>query len=480
MCGVVGIAADCAVAPDLVLALVAMQHRGQDAAGIATRHDEQLTVHKASGTIDRALPDRDVRTHIGSSGIGHVRYPTHGSNTAADAHPFVTHMGSMAAAHNGNLTNTAALTRQLHTHSLTPLTQNDGEVMLLMLAQALFQRGGATGDDVVIAAVQDLMQRVQGAYTVVASLRIAGVASILAFRDPHGIRPAVYGQRGQDWVVASESVAIDAVGGKVVGDVPRGGAVLLRHGHAPTVVRIRQRARRSCALEAIYFARPDSRMDDARVITKRWALGEVTAQEWRRRGLQADVIVPIPDTARPAAHAMSEVLGIPYRDGFINNRPSERTFIMPDTSTRDAALRHKLNPIQEVFAGKRVLLVDDSVIRGSTMRRIATQVVGLGPKEIHLAVCSPPVKHPCFYGIDMPTEDELVAKVAGSAGLEPTLMSHFGVDSVTYLSRQGLAKAIGNTLCAACFDGEYPVLLTDQERRLIERNRRPIHGDGPK
>jgi amidophosphoribosyltransferase len=176
---------------------------------------------------------------------------------------------------------------------------------------------------------------------------------------------------------------------------------------------------------------------------------------------------------------MSERLGIPHREGFIKNRYSGRTFIMPDATTRDAALRLKLNPIREVFEGKRVLLVDDSVVRGSTMRRIAALVQSLGPKEVHLAVCSPPVKHPCFYGIDMPTKGELIANTVGNEDLETSLMSHFGVDSVTYLSRQGLATAVGNKLCAACFDGDYPVLLNDHERDLIQRNRRPSNGDAP-
>ncbi len=480
MCGVVGIASNTAVASRLVIALFAMQHRGQDAAGIATRDGRQLTLTKASGTVGQALPAQKVRTHAGHSGIGHVRYPTHGSNSAAEAHPFITHMGAIAVAHNGNLTNTDALMRRVYALGLMPLSRNDGELLLLLLAHALATRGGARSHEVVVQALTEVMQTVEGAYTVVVSLQIAGVDTVLCFRDLHGIRPAVYGQRGQDWVVASESVALDALGATLVSDVPGGSAVFLRHGKAPTTYAITSSTSRACSFENVYFARPDSRIEKQRVTATRWTMGDILAKEWSERGLQADVIVPIPDTSRPAAQAMSERLGIPHREGFIKNRYSGRTFIMPDATTRDAALRLKLNPIREVFEGQRVLLVDDSVVRGSTMRRIAALVQSLGPKEIHLAVCSPPVKHPCFYGIDMPTKGELIANTVGPLDLESTLRSHFGVDSVTYLSRQGLATAIGKPLCAACFDGDYPVLLNDHEREIIQRNRRPAHGDVPK
>jgi amidophosphoribosyltransferase len=479
MCGVVGITSNTAVAPRLVIALFAMQHRGQDAAGIATRDGRLVTLSKASGTVDQALPAKTVRTHAGHSGIGHVRYPTHGSNSAAEAHPFITRMGGIAVAHNGNLTNTDALLHRVHALDLMPLSRNDGELMLLLLAHALASRGGAQSDAVVVEALTEVMQVVEGAYTVVVSLQVAGVDTVLCFRDPHGIRPAVYGKRGNDWAVASESVALDALGASMVSDVPGGSAIFLRHNQEPKTYTIVSRPSRACSFENVYFARPDSRIEMQRVTATRWSMGDILAQEWALRGFQADVIVPIPDTSRPAAQAMSERLGIPHREGFIKNRYSGRTFIMPDATTRDAALRLKLNPIREVFEGKSVLLVDDSVVRGSTMRRIAALVLSLGPKEIHLAVCSPPVRHPCFYGIDMPTKEELIANTVGPDGLESTLRSHFGVDSVTYLSRQGLAKAVGKPLCAACFDGDYPVPLNDHERELIQRNRRPDHGDVP-
>lgn len=419
MCGVVGIASNTPVARRLTIALFAMQHRGQDAAGIATRDGNQVTLTKASGTVDQAIPAQAVRTHTGHSGIGHVRYPTHGSNSAAEAHPFITRMGGIAVAHNGNLTNTDSLLRRVHALGLMPVSRNDGELILLLLAHALATRGGARSDDVVVAAVTEVMQAVQGAYTVVVSLQVAGADTVLCFRDPHGIRPAVYGRRGQDWAVASESVALDALGASLIGDVPGGSIVFLRHGKEPTTYTITSRTSRACSFENVYFARPDSRIEKLRVTATRWNMGDILAQEWLERGHQADVIVPIPDTSRPAAQAMSERLGIPHREGFIKNRYSKRTFIMPDATTRDAALRLKLNPIREVFEDKRVLLVDDSVVRGSTMRRIAALVQSLGPKEIHLAVCSPPVKHPCFYGIDMPTQDELIANTAGPQGSSP-------------------------------------------------------------
>lgn len=205
-------------------------------------------------------------------------------------------------------------------------------------------------------------------------------------------------------------------------------------------------------------------------------MGEELARRWSERGLQADVVIAIPDTSRPAAQAMAEHLGLPHREGFIKNQYSGRTFIMPDAASREIALRLKLNPIREVFEGKRVLLVDDSVVRGATMRRIGSLVRSLGPKEVHLAVFSPPVRYPCFYGIDIPTKEELIANLAEEPELESVLCAHFGVDSVTYLEPEQLSRAIGSDLCSACFDGNYPVNVNNHERAFMQHQRRPGRG----
>jgi amidophosphoribosyltransferase len=224
----------------------------------------------------------------------------------------------------------------------------------------------------------------------------------------------------------------------------------------------------NCIFERIYFARPDSQMEEGRIYETRWKLGQRLGEEWRAKGMEADVVVPVPDTSRPAAQAMAEVLGLPYREGFIKNRYSGRTFIMPDPSTRDAALRLKLNTIPEIFEGKRVILVDDSVVRGTTVRRLASLVRQVRPSAVHLAVYSPPVKNPCFYGIDMPSRQELVAARLP----EDDWASAFGVDSVTFLSPTGLREIAGRPVCMACFDGSYPVPVSAAEEALIVVDRR--------
>jgi amidophosphoribosyltransferase len=227
-----------------------------------------------------------------------------------------------------------------------------------------------------------------------------------------------------------------------------------------------------CIFERVYFARPDSRMEDGRVNRTRWRMGRQLAKEWRARGFEADLVVAVPDTSRPAAQAMAEELGIPTREGFIKNRYSGRTFIMPDQKTRDAALRLKLNPIREMFEGNRVLLVDDSIVRGSTMRRIVQMLRDLKPESLHIAIFSPPVRHPCFYGIDMPTQDELVAARHDPEDVQDALAGYLGADSVTFLSVQGLAELSGPGFCMACFDGDYVVPVDDDERAEIIAERR--------
>ena len=264
--------------------------------------------------------------------------------------------------------------------------------------------------------------------------------------------------------MASESVALDALGAKRVGDLPPGGLLLLRAGEEPVLVEVEPLPARNCIFERIYFARPDSQMEEGRVYDIRWRLGERLGREWRTSGKVADVVIPVPDTSRPAAQAMAETLGLPFREGFIKNRYSGRTFIMPDAETRAAALRLKLNVIPEMFEGKRVILVDDSVVRGTTVRRLADLVRQVNPAEVHLAVYSPPVRNPCFYGIDMSTIDELYApRFLADGGLteeaQRKMAENLECDSLRYLPVESIAKAIDlprNHLCQACITGEYP------------------------
>ena len=475
MCGFIGLIGVPNAAPSIALALQAIQHRGQDAAGIATFDGGWFHLHKDMGLVSTALPARVVKTELpGTSGIGHVRYPTQGSSERGDAQPFMTRRPGIILAHNGNVTNMAELHRDLLARGWHVLSKCDSEPILLVLADALNQqRPAGHTEEEVAEAVRAVMVKVKGSYSVVAVLEVDGKETLLAFRDPHAIRPAVFGRRPDGaWICASESVALDVLGFERMGYVEAGEMMLFRAGEEPVRRRVLPREVRHCVFERIYFARPDSMMEDGRVNSMRGRLGRQLAHEWARKGFEADVVVAIPDTSRPAAFAIAETLGVPNREGFIKNRYSGRTFIMPDQHSRDAALRLKLNPIREVFEGRRVLLIDDSVVRGSTMRRIAAMVADLNPREVHLLIFSPPVKHPCYYGIDMPSEAELVAAGKTREALEEELAREFHVDSMTYLSTEGLREVAGEQVCSACFDGNYVVPVTEEEKGYILQDRR--------
>jgi len=469
MCGFVAILGREQAAPGLLLGLQAIQHRGQDAAGIATLNGHGLHLKKGMGMIAQAVGDLEGLT--GNAGIAHVRYPTAGVHaTSEDAQPFFTRRMGLLLAHNGNVTNVPEVKEGLRKQGVHVMSQCDAEPILLVLAQELTARRASnhTKHDL-RGAIAALFARVRGAYSVVLLMELEGERTLVAFRDPHGIRPGVWGRSEDGWVAASESVSLDVLGVEKAGDLPCGAALLFRLDREPELLEVAAPEPRPCVFERIYFARPDSRMEDGRVNRTRWRLGRQLAREWQAKGLDADVIVAVPDSSRPAAMAMAEELDIKHREGFIKNRYSGRTFIMPDQASRESALRLKLNPIREIFEGQRVLLVDDSIVRGSTMRRIVEMVRGLGPAELHVAIFSPPVREACFYGIDMPTREELVA-----ARLQPDeLADHFGADSLTYLSREGLAEVSGPDICAACFDGRYVVPVSAEERAQITANRRP-------
>ncbi|MCO4745798.1 MAG: amidophosphoribosyltransferase [Proteobacteria bacterium] len=475
MCGFVGIVGLDQVAPAIALGLQSIQHRGQDAAGIGTFEGGYFHLHKDLGMVTTALPRKVVAEELpGRSGIGHVRYPTQGNSERGDAQPFLTRRPGILLAHNGNVTNMEELQTDLLARGWHVLSKCDSEPILLVLADAL-NRLKPTGhtEDEVADAVRSVMQKVKGSYSVVATMHVDGKETMLAFRDPHGIRPAVFGRRKDgSWICASESVALDVLGFQREGFVDAGEMILFREGEEPVRRMVLPKEVKHCVFERIYFARPDSMMEDGRVNSLRGRLGRRLAKEWQAKGFEADVVVAIPDTSRPAAFAIAETLGIPHREGFIKNRYSGRTFIMPDQTTRDAALRLKLNPIREIFEGKRVVLIDDSVVRGSTMRRIAAMVKDLAPSEVHLLIFSPPVKHPCYYGIDMPSEDELIAAGKDREEIEAELAEAFHVDSVTYLSLDGLREVSGTNMCSACFDGDYVVPVTNSERSYILQDRR--------
>ena len=482
MCGFVGVIGAEDAANEVHMGLCALQHRGQDSAGIA-EFDQRFRVHLGLGLVTQAITAEDISHFKGSRAvIGHVRYPTRGTGHIEDAQPFLANPPGIVLAHNGNLTNVEELAESLAKKSFHMLSHCDAEPLLGTLAlKMLSARPFAHSDEDLISAVRELLDEVRGGYTAVAGMQLNGKPTLVVFRDPKGLRPCTIGRRGDSWMAASESVSMDPLGYSERFTPNPGELVILREGEEAQRFDLCNRGHTPCIFEKIYFARPDANMSGRSVYEGRMAFGQTLADEFSAKGLSGDVVIPIPDTSRPAAQAFAEHLGLPYREGFIKNRYSGRTFIMPDVATRARALRLKLNPIRSVFEGKRVILFDDSIVRGATIARISEMVRDLDTLEIHLAIHSPPVANPCFYGIDMTTPAELFAArfmhegYPGTAGLraaEIKMAAELKINSLTYLSVEGLDKAWGGPRCAACFDGKYPAEISDKDRQSIADDRR--------
>jgi amidophosphoribosyltransferase len=484
MCGFVGIVSPTSVAPEIHIALQALQHRGQDSAGIATMSGDgtRFGFERGLGTVTHAISAAELAALDGPVGLGHVRYPTVGKGVLADAQPFFYRQPGVLMAHNGNVTNVDELRAALSERSIHLLSSCDVEPALCEFADALnHQRraGHAIAD--ALAAFREVMARVRGAFTIVCALMLDGKPTLGVVRDRNGIRPGVIGRRRDGaWIAASESVALDALDFELADEPGPGEAVFLRAGEPPIRHRLDADGPSPCVFEFIYFARPDSLMHGRSVYETRLELGRQLAARIAAKGLEADVVVPVPDTARPAATAVAESLGLPLREGFIKNRYSGRTFIMPDAVSRDAALRLKLNPLRPELEGRRVLLVDDSIVRGTTLRRVLDLLRGAGAKAVHLAIHAPPVRHPCFYGIDMSTEEELFARrfPAEQDELERLAAVELGTDSLTYLSIGGMDAAFPGPRCAACFDGHYPREVPASDRAAIAHDRRAATARG--
>ena len=466
MCGIVGIVSSQSVNQPLYDALQLLQHRGQDAAGIVTMDGSMFHMHKNLGMVRDVFRTRDMRNLIGTAGIAHVRYPTAGSaSSPAEAQPFyVNSPFGIVLAHNGNLTNTEALHREVFMDDLRHVnTGSDSEVLLNVLAHELQEavHGHRLTIDDVFNAVAGVHHRCKGAYAVVAM--IAGFG-LLAFRDPNGIRPLLIGRmEGEadgEWIVASESVAVEPMGYSVVRDVAPGEAVLITHDGQ---LHSRQCARDTrftpCIFEYVYFARPDSIMDGASIYEARLRMGEYLAEKIKRdfSHLPIDVVIPIPDTSRPSALQLAYKLDLPYREGFIKNRYIGRTFIMPGQASRKKSVRQKLNAMPLEFKDKNVLLVDDSIVRGTTSREIIQMARDAGARSVYFASASPPVRFPNVYGIDMPTRAELLA----NGRTDEEIARELGADGVIYQDLPDLIAAVKSVhpsfeqFDASCFDGCY-------------------------
>jgi amidophosphoribosyltransferase len=483
MCGILGIVAHSPVNQLLYDGLLLLQHRGQDAAGIVTSEHNSFHMHKGGGMVRDVFRTRNMRSLPGNLGIAHCRYPTAGSAfKVAEAQPFyVNSPFGIVLGHNGNLINSEQLKEEMfRTDRRHVNTGSDSEVLVNVLAHELEQASVKLRLDpaAIFAAVASVHRRVRGAYAVVAMIAGYGV---LAFRDPFGIRPLVIGYNetpaGTEYMVASESVAVDALGFRVLRDVAPGEAVFIdEDGRFHAQQCAPQASLNPCIFEYVYLARPDSLIDGASVYETRLHMGEKLAEKIRRqyRHLQVDVVIPIPDSSRPSALQLAAGLGVPYREGFVKNRYIGRTFIMPGQAVRSKSVRQKLNPMSMEFSGKNVLLVDDSIVRGTTSREIVQMARESGARRVFFASAAPPVRFPNVYGIDMPTRAELIAAHRS----EDEVTRELGADALIYQDLDALKDAVRQanprltSFETSCFDGVYVTGdVTSDYLRAIEIHR---------
>ncbi len=476
MCGIAAIVSHQAVNQELYDALTVLQHRGQDAAGIVTCERGRLHLRKDNGLTRDVFTDDQMFKLKGNMGIAHVRYPTAGCTSSAEAQPFyVNSPFGLTLAHNGNLTNTEELKQALFLEDQRHInTDSDSEVLLNVFAHELQSLGklDLSVDDI-FQAVSGVHRRCRGAYAVV--IMIAGVG-ILGFRDPHGIRPIVFGERkseqGSEFMIASESVALDVLGFELIRDIEPGEAVFIEEsGTLHTKQCAESTDHCPCIFEYVYFARPDSIIDRISVYKARLRMGEKLAKKVQREWLDhdIDVVIPIPDTSRTAALQMANILGVKYREGFIKNRYIGRTFIMPGQKMREKSVKQKLNAISLEFDGKNVLLVDDSIVRGTTSEQIIQMARDAGAKKVYFASAAPPVRYPNVYGIDMPAAHELIAHNR----TEEEVCVAIGADKVIYQDLNDLIDAVrkGNQdiehFDTSCFSKEY--ITGDIDDAYLER-----------
>ena len=444
MCGVFGIRSDERdVARVAYFGMYALQHRGQESAGIAVSDRGRLTVMRDMGLVAHVFSEQQLQALPGDVAIGHTRYSTTGSALWANAQPVVHHGRErrVALGHNGNLTNAAELREELVAAGIRFSSSSDTEVIAAFLAL----EAGPLPE-----AVARTMARLEGAYSVVA---LAG-DTLVAFRDPHGIRPLELGRIGDDWVIASESCAFDLIGATWEREVRPGEVVWVEGKELHSAQALPEGRGALCIFEHVYFARPDSRLAGTEVHGSRVRMGQRLAQE---APAEADLVMPIPDSGTPAAIGFAKESGIPYEEGLIKNRYVGRTFIQPDQALREQGIRMKFNPLDEI-AGRRIVIVDDSIVRGNTMRALVAMLFDSGAAEVHVRVSSPPVVSPCFYGIDMADEDQLAA--AHRSGEE--MCAHVGATSLHYLSLEGMQWATRlpeGSVCRACFTRDYPTLV---------------------
>jgi len=489
MCGIIGLFGQSAVNQDIYDALTVLQHRGQDAAGIVTEEDGKFYLRKSNGLVRDVFRTRHMKNLKGNIGIGHVRYPTAGSSSCAEAQPlYVNSPYGIVLAHNGNLTNQAQLAAELFETDHRHLnTSSDSEVLLNILANELQIRNKVTlSKEDIFSSVESLHLRCRGAYAVLAAISGHGM---IAFRDPHGIRPLIMGERvaknGQkEYMFASESVALDVLGFENMHDLEPGEIIYIDEaGHKSHHISKAAEKASPCIFEYIYFARPDSIIDGSSVYKARVRMGEYLAdkikKEWPNHDI--DVVIPVPESSRPSAMELAVQLGVKFREGFIKNRYIGRTFIMPGQEERKKSVKQKLNPIELEFQDKNVLLVDDSIVRGTTSHQIIEMARNAGAKKVYFASAAPPIRYPNVYGIDMPVKSELVAHGKDEA----QICKEIDADKLIYQDLHDVIRAVipsdeegsGRVFDCSVFDGKY--VTNDIDEAYLD-NLRVIRNDAAK
>jgi len=441
-CGVFGIYGHPDAANLTYLGLYALQHRGQESAGIVSSDGKKLHGQKAMGLVADIFSEDRIKKLPGHMAIGHNRYSTSGESSAINIQPILVNfaLGGLAVAHNGNIVNAGLLKDELEAYGSIFVMTTDTEVIVHLIAQS---RAATLHERIV-----DALRQVQGSY----SLLIITEEELIAIRDPHGFRPLSLGELDGASVVASETCAFDLIEATYIRDIAPGEMVVINSKGIHSTFPFKQEDPSHCIFEFIYFARPDSMVFGQNVYTIRKKFGKQLARE---TGIEADVVIPVPDSGVPAALGYAEEAGIPFDTGLIRNHYIGRTFIEPRQSIRHFGVKIKLNPVRDALKGKRVVVVDDSIVRGTTSKKIIKMIRNAGASEVHLRISSPPTSYPCFYGIDMPTRQELIAS---SHSIEE-IRKYITADTLGYISMEGIQKVVPQRMnyCAACFDGEYPV-----------------------
>lgn len=491
MCGIIGVFTTNHAVQSIYDGLIVLQHRGQDSAGMMT-YDGRFYLKKGNGLVNDVFKAKHMLMLKGNIGLGHVRYTTAGcSDAASEAQPFyVNSPYGIALIHNGNLTNYEELKQELTNYNARYLnTGSDTEALINVLADEIAKMNNSgSGDHAVshlapqqlFGAVSGVMKRVKGSYSVISIIANHG---LLAFRDPHGIRPLILGKRdtalGVEYVVASESVAIDILDFEIVRDIKPGEAIFVDLKGNVHSMHITPTQWAPCIFEFVYIARPDSVLDKVSVYKSRLRMGTLLGKKIKKeitqKNIHVDVVIPVPDTARSSAFEIAVELGVPYREGLIKNRYIGRTFIMPGQKLRQKSIKYKLNPIPLEIKNRSVLLVDDSIVRGNTSRKIVQMVRQAGAKKVYLASCCPPLKNPCVYGVDMPTRKDFIAHNMTVDEIAKAI----GVDALFYQTLEDLQKAVkaGNpditNFCTACLSGTYPTPeVTEALLEKVEASRK--------